>query len=167
MSSSSAITVRPVEDDAEADAAGRIVESAYFSDGFSEEEYRPTLLDGRSRARDATLLVAVDEAGSLVGTVTYVRPGEPYAEVSRPGEAEFRMLGVDPRAQGRGVGRALVQACVERARAEDCTALVMCTDVHMQTAQGLYQRMGFRRAPERDWVPTEVITLIAYELVLA
>jgi ribosomal protein S18 acetylase RimI-like enzyme len=155
-----------VQDDAEADAAGRVAESAYFSDGFIEEEYRPTLRDGRSRARDATLLVAVEGDGQVVGTVTYVRPGEPYAEVSRPGEAEFRMLGVDPRAQGRGVGRALVQACVDRARSEGATALVMCTDIHMQTAQGLYQRMGFRRAPDRDWVPTEIITLVGYELPL-
>jgi ribosomal protein S18 acetylase RimI-like enzyme len=162
----SEVRIRPVQDDAEADAAGRVAESAYFSDGFIEEEYRPTLRDGRSRARDATLLVAVEGDGQVVGTVTYVRPGEPYAEVSRPGEAEFRMLGVDPRAQGRGVGRALVQACVDRARSEGATALVMCTDIHMQTAQGLYQRMGFRRAPDRDWVPTEIITLVGYELPL-
>lgn len=158
--------MRPVRNDEEADAAGRVVETAYFSDGFIEEEYRPTLRDGRSRARDATLLVAVDGDDRVVGTVTYVRSGERYAEVSRPGEAEFRMLGVDPSAQGRGVGRALVEACVARARSEGCTALVMCTDVHMRTAQGLYDRMGFRRAPDRDWVPTDIITLIGYELPL-
>jgi ribosomal protein S18 acetylase RimI-like enzyme len=160
------ITVRPARDEDEADAAGRVAETAYFSDGFSEEEYRPTLRDGRARARDATLLVAVDGDDRVVGTVTYVRAGERYAEVSRPGEAEFRMLGVDPSAQGRGVGQALVQACVDRARAEGCTALVMCTDVHMETAQGLYRRMGFQRAPDRDWVPTDIITLIGYELPL-
>jgi ribosomal protein S18 acetylase RimI-like enzyme len=160
------ITVRPARDDAEADAAGRVAETAYFSDGFIEEQYRPHLRDGRSRARDGTLLVAVDDDERVVGTVTYVRPGEPYAEVSRPGEAEFRMLGVDPGAQGRGVGRALVQACIDQARSEGCRALVMCTDVSMQSAQALYLRMGFRRAPDRDWVPTEIITLIGYELPL-
>jgi ribosomal protein S18 acetylase RimI-like enzyme len=142
----SELLIRPVRDEAEAD------------------DRRP-LRGGRARARAATLLVAVDD-GEVVGTVTYVRHGERYAEVSRPGEAEFRMLGVAPGAQGRGIGRALVQACIDRASAEGCTALVMCTDVHMETAQGLYERLGFRRAPERDWVPTDIITLIGYELAL-
>ena len=45
-----AFTVRQVQNDAEADTAGRICETAYFADGFIEEEYRPTLRDGRSRA---------------------------------------------------------------------------------------------------------------------
>jgi ribosomal protein S18 acetylase RimI-like enzyme len=160
------ITVRPVRSDAEADEAGRIVATAYFADGFQEEGYRPTLLDARARARDALLLVAVDADEHLVGSVTYVEPGQRYAEVCGPDEAEFRMLGVDPGAQGRGVGRALVQACIDRARADGRSALVMCTEIRMRTAQRLYEQIGFRRIAERDWVPHETITLLAYRLPL-
>ena len=160
------ITIRPARGDDEADAAGRIVATAYFSDGFQEEDYRPTLLDGRARARDALLLVAVEDDAQLVGSVTYVEPGQPYAEVSSPDEAEFRMLGVDPSAQGRGVGRALVQVCIDRARREGRTALVMCTESRMHTAQRLYEQIGFRRIPERDWVPNELVHLLAYRLPL-
>jgi ribosomal protein S18 acetylase RimI-like enzyme len=169
----SEIMVRPVADDDEADAAGRVVADAYFSDGFREEEYRSTLLDGRARARAATLLVAVErterpaEAERVVGTVTYVVPGQPYAEVSRADEAEFRMLGVDPAGQGRGVGAALVQACIDRASGEGRTALVMCTEVKMRAAQRLYERMGFVRIPERDWAPLPVVQLLAYGLPLS
>jgi ribosomal protein S18 acetylase RimI-like enzyme len=160
------ISIRPVRDDDEADEAGRIVSTAYFSDGFEEEDYRPTLLDGRARARDALLLVAVDAEERLVGSVTYVEPGQRFAEVCGPDEAEFRMLGVDPSAQRRGVGQALVQACIDRARQDGRTALVMCTEIRMQTAQRMYEQIGFRRIPERDWLPNETITLLAYRLEL-
>lgn len=161
------IHIRPARDDQEADQAGRLVADAYFADGFADDGYRAELLDGRSRARDATLLVAVDDAtGGLVGSVTYVVPGQPYAEVSRAGEAEFRMLGVDPDAQGRGVGAALVQACVRRARDEGRRALVMCTEVNMHAAQRLYERIGFVRDPERDWRPVRDISLLGYVLEL-
>ena len=51
----------------------------------------------------------------MLGSVTFVLPGTAYAEMAGPGEAEFRMLAVDPAAQGRGVGEALVRACLERA----------------------------------------------------
>jgi ribosomal protein S18 acetylase RimI-like enzyme len=160
------ITVRPVATDDEADEAGRIVATAYFSYGFEEESYRPTLLDGRDRARESLLLVATDPDGRLLGSVTYVEPGQRYAEVCGPDEGEFRMLGVDPSAQGRGVGRALVQACIDRAREDGRRALVMCTEVRMRAAQRLYEQIGFERIPERDWVPNDMITLLAYRLPL-
>jgi ribosomal protein S18 acetylase RimI-like enzyme len=163
------IQVRPATGDEEADAAGQVVADAYFSDGFQEDDYRLRLLDGRARARDATLLVAVERAGGIdrvVGTVTYAVPGQPYAEVSRADEAEFRMLGVSPAGQGRGVGAALVQACIDRARADGRIALVLCTEVKMVSAQRLYERMGFVRMPERDWQPHPIVHLLAYGLRL-
>jgi ribosomal protein S18 acetylase RimI-like enzyme len=162
----SAIGVRPCHDDAEADAAGQIVADAYLADGFAQQDYLTVLLDGRDRSRTATLLVAVDGSDRVVGTVTYAVPGQPYAEVSRPGEAEFRMLGVDPSAQGRGVGATLVQACIDRARADQRSALVLCTEVNMTAAQRLYDRLGFVRDPERDWTPVPNIHLLGYVLEL-
>ena len=159
------VQIRPAASDEEADAAGGVVADAYFSDGFREDGYRTQLLDGRARARDATLLVAVEQVDGVdrvVGSVTYAVPGQPYAEVSRPDEAEFRMLGVSPAGQGRGVGAALVQACIDRARSEGRTALVLCTEVNMLSAQRLYERMGFVRLPERDWQPLPIVHLLAY-----
>jgi ribosomal protein S18 acetylase RimI-like enzyme len=160
------VEVRAVSGDDEADVAGRVVAEAYFGQGFEQESYRPQLLDGRSRAREATLLVAVDAAGEVVGTVTYAVPGQRYAEVSGPDEAEFRMLGVAPAGQRRGVGRALVQACIDRARDQGRSALVLSSEVRMASAHRLYERMGFARDPERDWQPDPEISLLVYVLRL-
>jgi ribosomal protein S18 acetylase RimI-like enzyme len=114
------------------------------------------------------VLVAVDEASDRVlGCVTYVPgPGTPLSELAGPDEAEFRMLGVAPDAQGRGVGEALVRACIARARAEGRVRLVLSTTDPMEAAQRLYARLGFRRAPSRDWEPVPGVRLIVYVLEL-
>jgi ribosomal protein S18 acetylase RimI-like enzyme len=64
------------------------------------------------------------------------------------------------------VGRALVGACLERARAAGRTGLVIVTAPSWTDAQRLYERMGFRRAPDRDFEPVPGIGLWAYEITL-
>ena len=157
---------------AEADeyaAIGALTLEAYRVDGHLDgvDDYGDELADAAGRAAEAALLVAVDESsGTLLGTVTYCGHGTPYAEVSRPGEAEFRMLAVAPQARGTGVGRALVEACVERARQEGRSAVALCSLPSMRPAHRLYEWMGFRRAPDRDWEPEPGIALIGYVLPL-
>ncbi|HEX2773295.1 MAG TPA: GNAT family N-acetyltransferase, partial [Micromonosporaceae bacterium] len=113
------------------------------------------------------LLVAVDDTtGAVVGAVLFVLPGSAYAELSAPGEAEFRMLAVDPAAQGRGAGEALTRACIARAAALGSSAVVICTRSFSYPAQRLYARLGFVRTPERDWSPAPGIDLLALRLEL-
>jgi ribosomal protein S18 acetylase RimI-like enzyme len=101
------------------------------------------------RLERAAVLVAVLD-GAVVGAVTYVSDRESeWLEWSEPGEAQIRLLAVDTGAQGRGIGEALVNACIERAREEGMTIVLHTTD-HMPVAQRLYARMGFTRRPERD-----------------
>ena len=76
------------------------------------------------------------------------------------------MLAVDPAAQGRGVGRALVLACIDRARADRRSRLVLLTRPLMRSAHGLYTGLGFRRAPARDWEPEPGLELLGFELDL-
>jgi ribosomal protein S18 acetylase RimI-like enzyme len=76
------------------------------------------------------------------------------------------MLGVAPTAQGRGAGEALVLACVTRAREAGQRRIVISTSPRMRAAHALYERLGFRRAPERDWEPVPGTRLWAYLLDL-
>ena len=117
-----------------------------------EPDYRRELRLVRHRARSCIVLVAVTPGGTVLGGATYIpRPGTPFSEVARDGEAEIRMLAVDPSAQGRGVGRALTTACLERARAEGQAGLALLTRPWNVHAHRLYQSFGFERDPERDW----------------
>lgn len=152
-------------------AAGDVVAAAYLElDPRTAREhhaYLGQIRDAPGRARICPVLVAVDGEGRVVGSVTYVPgPDNPYAEVELAGEAGFRMLGVAPGAQGGGVGRALVQACIERARAEGRSAIAISTRPVMRTARRLYERLGFRRAPERDFAPIPGVELLGYVLEL-
>ena len=63
------------------------------------------------------------------------------------------MLAVAPKARGLGVGEALVRHCEERAQAGRSDRMVLSTLDEMMSAHRVYARLGYRRAPERDWFP--------------
>lgn len=157
------VEVREPTDD-ELAATGELTARAYVGDDLVDaaSDYVGSLRDAAARRNGATLLVAVDDRGRVVGTVTSCRPGSPYAELSAPGEAEFRMLAVDPAARGWGVGEALVHACIDRAGAAGDHTLVLSTQPVMLAARRLYERLGFRPDPARDWSPGPGIELHAF-----
>ncbi|MCZ7378604.1 GNAT family N-acetyltransferase [Micromonospora sp. WMMC250] len=163
------LRVRPAEQ-ADFPAVARLTVAAYEADGQlkGEHGYGAVLADVSTRAASGEVLVAVDEAtDAVLGSVTFVLPGTRFAELSGPGEAEFRMLAVDPGAQGRGVGAALAQACVARATELGCVAVVICVRAGMaQSAHRLYSRLGFARAPEKDWSPAPGVDLLGLRLDL-
>ena len=153
-------------------AAGAIVQAAYRGDDepatldAASRAYLDHVADVADRARTCTILVALLD-GELAGCLTLVPgPGGPYAETERPGEAGIRMLGVDPARQGRGVGRALMLAAIERARAAGARRLTLVVRADNPPAHALYRGLGFRRAPDRDFTPAPGVELEGYELDL-
>ena len=144
-------------------AVGQLTLDGYVHDGFLDvdDDYADHLADAAQRAADAELIVAVAE-GELVGTVTFCPPGSPLRELSRDGEAEFRMLAVAPAARGRGVGRALVEQCFTRARELGLGEMVICSMSRMTAAHRLYDAMGFVREPALDWEPVPDVLLLAF-----
>ena len=154
-------------DPAEAAVLGELTVAAYATaPGFrADDAYFAELADVARRATLVPVLVAVDD-GTLVGGVTYVPGPGPYAEFDDPQGAGIRMLAVAPEAQGRGVGTALLRACAARARADGRARLWLHTTPQLAIAQHIYQREGFRRAPENDWRGDD-LCLIAYVLDLA
>ena len=166
----SAVHVREARPD-ELDEAGRLVAEAYLAiDAIAEADrwYLAEIRDARGRSRVCPILVAVDDgSGAVLGCVTYVpNPDSPLAELEVDGEAGFRMLGVAPATQGRGVGEALVRACIDLARQAGRTGIAISTGPEMEAAHRLYERLGFVRAPDRDFDPVPNVHLLAYVLAL-
>ena len=79
--------------------------------------------------------------------MTYVSdPESEWAEWNEPGEAQIRLLAVDTAVQGRGIGEALVTACIERAREQGLTILLHTTQSHAGRAAAL-PAPGLHAAP--------------------
>ncbi len=135
-------------------------------DGTYDDRYASVIADVATRAADSEVLVALD-GERLVGTVTWCPHGSAFAELAQqPHQGEFRTLSVDPGARGRGVGRALVEACLERARAAGLTEVLLCSLTEMTTAHRLYRSMGFVRRPDLDWSPVAGVLLWGFALDL-
>lgn len=167
-----ALVVREARPDEWAEA-GMVVQAAYRGDDdpatldAANRAYLEHVADVADRARTCTILVA-DLDGELAGCLTLVPgPESPYAETERPGEAGIRMLGVDPRRQGRGVGRALMRAAIERARAAGARRLTLVVRADNPPAHALYRGLGFRRAPGRDFSPSPATRSLTFSLPLA
>jgi ribosomal protein S18 acetylase RimI-like enzyme len=143
------IAIRPMRI-AEAERVGRLTLAAYDAYGRMEGRYRDYLADPRQRLDGSTALLVATLDGEVAGTVTYVVPGDQEWE-GRPepdGDAAFRVLAVDPAFEGRGVARALVQACIDRAEAEGRHRLVITSMAWMGRAHRLYERLGFDIRPD-------------------
>jgi ribosomal protein S18 acetylase RimI-like enzyme len=126
------------------------------------EGYLERIADVDARAAVATVLVAV-EAGRVVGSATLelgarIEDDDPPLA---PHEASVRMLGVHPDARGRGVARALMDACFELARDAGRTRVSLETTHRMTAAQAMYAHMGFVRGPDR--VFPDGFVLLHYE----
>jgi ribosomal protein S18 acetylase RimI-like enzyme len=161
------VTVRQVRPE-EYDALGALTLGAYrhLLGAGTNGEYAAELADVATRAAQADVLVAVDAKGRLLGGITYISGPGPLAWFDRPDQAGMRMLAVAPEAQGRGVGAALVAACVNRARATGRSQVLLHTTASMTAAHRLYQRAGFVRDPDRDRVLEGGLVLLAYILDL-
>jgi ribosomal protein S18 acetylase RimI-like enzyme len=161
---STVIEVRPVrpEELVEAGQRTRAGFAALFGENFPE--YLELVADVAERSGRTTVLVAVEE-GRVLGSVTLELTAkvDPERELA-PDEAHLRMLGVTPEAQGRGAGRALVEAAAALARSAGKRRLTLGTLPEMTAAQRLYERMGFQSGPPLEH---DGLTRLTYELALS
>ncbi len=142
--------------------------AAYLADGLLDgpnDPYADRLRDATSRFHQAELWVG-ELDGLLAGSVTFCPNGSRWAELARPGEGEFRMLAVDPARRGHGAGLALVQQSLARSRELGYDTMVLSSLPDMAAAHRLYELVGFRRTPARDWSPVPGVQLWAFTLRL-
>ena len=116
------------------------------------EGYLANVLDVEDRARVAAVFVAVSGA-EVVGTITVYRDinEEGMPASFPPGTAGIRATAVSPTVRGHGIGNELVIAAIARARSFGASSIALHTADCMEAAMRLYERHGFRRAPDRDY----------------
>jgi predicted N-acetyltransferase YhbS len=124
-------------------------------------------------AREGTERVVAEMGGAVVGSVMLFPPeADAYGGIvgdERPTDGagpEIRLLAVSRDGRQRGVGEALVSECVRRARAQGASEVGLHTSRSMRAAMRLYGRLGFVRAPERDFEPEGGEIVEGYRLPL-
>lgn len=136
---------------------GELTALAYLADGLIDNAhpYVPQLRDASARAQHALLLAMIDGEGGegkIVGTLTLVPPGSKFAELAGADEFELRMLAVSPMERGRGLGAELTRAALDMAVERGARRVVLSTMETMHGAHRLYERLGFARRTDLDWV---------------
>ncbi len=108
-------------------------------------------------------IVAVDTTGIVGSVLLYPPLANAYSGVADNTTApEVRLLAVVPKVRGQGIGTALMDECVRRARSMGATQLGLHTMEVMQAAMHMYEHMGFVHTPALDFRPTEGILVKGY-----
>jgi ribosomal protein S18 acetylase RimI-like enzyme len=132
--------------------------------------YRENIIETLDGDETADRILAESD-GVIVGSVMLYPAGRLLSseddEVFIASWPEVRLLAVDPEARGRGIGAALMRECAQRARRAGSEFLVLHTNDLMRAAIHLYEKLGFERFPEADWVVDEKTIVKAYRLDLS
>ncbi|MBN8414468.1 MULTISPECIES: GNAT family N-acetyltransferase [Halomonas] len=128
---------------ADLDALESLERRGFSGDRFNRRQLRYLL----TRARAITLLAVPAEAGDADGAVPPEGRLLGYGTLLlRKGSQTARLysLCVAPEARGDGVGRALLLALQQQARASGCSGMSLEVRADNRVALGLYRRAGFR-----------------------
>ena len=117
-----------------------------FKDAYQDWPALQAKIGDLSALANVGEVIVAEVEGQIVGAVAYVGPGAPKAAFFRPEWSIMRMLVVDPDSRGRGIGRALAEECLRRAKRDHASVFALHTSELMQVALPMYERMGFRRA---------------------
>jgi GNAT superfamily N-acetyltransferase len=115
---------------------------------------------GEAEPGDEAILAAVERL--IVDPSTeYLLAGEPPRGVAQiryrlsvwtgVEDAWLEDLFVELDARGEGLGRALTEACVERARARGCARIQLDSNERNEAAAALYASLGFESGTARRW----------------
>jgi ribosomal protein S18 acetylase RimI-like enzyme len=114
---------------------------------LSEARTPPTRAQLADTAAHQTLLVARDDDGGIVGTLTLVLYRVPSGLKGR-----IEDVIVDSSVRGRGVGEALAREGMARAGAAGVLMLELTSMPYRESANRLYKRLGFVRKPTNVYV---------------
>lgn len=143
-------------------SVGKLMVNAYNSlEGFPKANEQPGYFHMLANVGELTkqpgteLLVAVDDQDNLLGAVVFYHDMQYYGAggtaKNEKNACGFRLLAVDPKARGRGIGKMLTGECIRKAKANHVQYLLIHTTAAMQIAWQMYEKLGFKRAADLDF----------------
>jgi GNAT superfamily N-acetyltransferase len=114
---------------------------------LTEARTPPTLAQLDDVVSNQTLLVARDDDGRILGTMTFV-----LYRVASGVKGRIEDVIVDESARGKGVGETLVREGMRLANEAGVLMLELTSMPYRQSANRLYKRLGFVRKPTNVYV---------------
>ena len=142
---------------------GQIMVDVYSSlEGFPSQEEQPDYykmlsnIGELTKNPDTEIFVAVGPKGKVMGGVVYFSNMKYYGSggiaTRETNAAGFRLLAVDRDFRGKKLGRMLTQRCIDRAKQDGREQLIIHSTKAMETAWKMYERMGFERSKDLDFI---------------
>lgn len=164
--SSSEYTVRNALPE-EFSTIGQLMVEVYSRlEGFPKRSEQPDYYEMLANIGEITkkphteLLVAVTSDGRIAGAVVYFSDMSSYGSggtaTFEKNASGFRLLAVDPEARGRGIGKLLTEACINKARKDKNEQLIIHSTKFMQVAWKMYEKLGFKRSEDLDFMQEEL-----------
>ena len=79
----------------------------YVGGSYTTDEQAARFMTRANLEPAGVLLVAMDATDAVIGAVLLLHPESPLRQVAAANEREFRVLGVDDRTRGNGIGERL------------------------------------------------------------
>jgi GNAT superfamily N-acetyltransferase len=156
------IRIRDYES-SDAEEVNRIAVEAFsqFRDRYQDWAAMHASLSTKSDLSASGEVIIAELQHACAGAVAYFGPHRPKAAFFDQNWPIIRMLVVDPAFRGKGIGRALTDECITRARRDGSPIVALHTSPIMTVALPMYLRMGFAKAydaPPIRGVPYSVYT---------
>jgi GNAT superfamily N-acetyltransferase len=147
----------------DAEDLNRISVAAFsqFKDAYQDWPAMRAIVSKASSLSETGEVIVAECESRLAGGVTYFGPDVAKAPFFDQAWPVIRMLVVDPGCRGKGIGRALTDACIARAQRDRAPVIALHTSPIMSVALPMYLRMGFAKvqdAPPLFGVPYAVYT---------
>ena len=123
----------------------------FVEEGYTERSVAEKAFDPNGLRRRGEIMLARSWAGELLGMIICVRPTSPAHQIAELDEAEIHLLAVSPPGRGQGIASDLITACQRRAASLGYFKVALSTQPTMNTAHYVYEKLGYRRNPSRDW----------------
>ncbi|MEH6576797.1 MAG: GNAT family N-acetyltransferase [Amphritea sp.] len=160
------ITIREIVPE-ECAALGTLLVDAYSQmEGFPSKEEQPGYyqmlenIGSFTDVRAAKILVALSRENELLGGVVYfgdmLEYGSGGTACQIKNASGIRLLGVHSKSRGMGIGNALTRACIQLAKDNQHSQIVLHTTSAMQSAWRLYESLGFMRSQDLDFKQEEL-----------
>ena len=146
---------------------GQLMVGVYSQlDGFPKETEQPdyykmlTNVGELTNRPETEIIIAVTPNQNILGAVVNFSDMQYYGSggtaTKEKNSGGFRLLAVDLKARGQGVGKLLTLECIKRAKNKNLQQVIIHTTKAMMTAWKMYENIGFKRSEDLDFMQGEL-----------